>query len=138
MNFRPRLRSEDVGFQMTPMIDVTFLLLTFFLMTSVYSVWEKEIDISLPTAQTGTTPQRLPGEIIINIVKDGAVVVNGRTLDDGSLASLLRRLAQLFPGQPVLIRADKTTQYDHVIHVLDLCRKADIWNISFATGIPET
>lgn len=137
MNFRPRFRPDPVGFQMTPMIDVTFLLLTFFLMTSVYSVWEKEIDISLPTAKTATTPQRLPGEIIINIVKDGGVVVNGRTLDDPALQSLLKRLVTLFPGQPVLIRADKTTQYESVIHVLDLCRKADIWNISFATAIPE-
>jgi biopolymer transport protein ExbD len=137
MNFRPKFRPEPTGFQMTPMIDVTFLLLSFFLMTSVYSVWEKEIDISLPTAQTATTPQRLPGEIIINIVKDGSVVVNGRPLDDAALGSLLKRLVEMFPGQPVLLRADKTTQYDHVIHVLDLCRKADIWNISFATGIPE-
>lgn len=137
MNFRPRFRPDPVGFQMTPMIDVTFLLLTFFLMTSVYSVWEKEIDISLPTAKTATTPQRLPGEIIINIVKDGGVVVNGRTLDDPALQSLLKRLVTLFPGQPVLIRADKTTQYESVIHILDLCRKADIWNISFATAIPE-
>lgn len=138
MNFRPKFKPDAMGFQMTPMIDVTFLLLSFFLMTSVYAVWEKEIDISLPTAQTATTPQRLPGEIIINIVKDGGVVVNGRPLDDAALSSLLMRLASLFPGQPVLLRADKTTAYEHVVHVLDLCRKADIWNISFATGLPET
>jgi biopolymer transport protein ExbD len=138
MNFRPRFRADPVGFQIAPMLDVVFQLLAFFLITSIYSVWEKEIDISLPTAQTGQSPQRLPGEIIINIIKDGGVTVNGRTLDDPSLQSLLKRLVSLFPGQPVLIRADKATPYEHVIHILDLCRKADIWNISFATGIPET
>ena len=43
---------------------------------------------------------------------------------------------QLFPGQPVLLRADKTTAYEHVVRVLDTCRQADIWNISFATLAP--
>ncbi len=138
MRFRPRFRADPVGFQIAPMLDVVFQLLAFFLLTSVYSAWENEISIALPTAQTATTPQRLPGEIIINIVNNGTVIVNGRTLDDPAIASLLKRLASLFPGQPVIIRADKATAYEHVIHVLDLCRKADIWNISFATGVPET
>lgn len=138
MKFRPRFRADAVGFQVAPMLDVVFQLLAFFLLTSVYSAWENEISVALPTAQTATTPQRLPGEIIINVIRDGSIVVNGRTLDEKALGSLLNRLAQLFPGQPVLIRADKSTAYEHVVHVLDHCRKAEIWNISFATSQPET
>ena len=137
MKFRPRFRADPVGFQIAPMLDVVFQLLAFFLLTSVYSAWENEISVALPTAQTSTTPQRLPGEIIINVLNDGAVVVNGRTLDDSALGSLLNRLAQLVPGEPVLIRADKSTPYEHVVRVLDHCRKAEIWNISYATAIPE-
>ena len=128
---------ESMGFQMTPMIDVVFLLLCFFVTSQLFSQWETEIGITLPTAKTGQTPQRLPGEIIINILKDGQTVVNGRTLDEPALGSMLKKLAGLFPGQPVLLRADKTTAYENVIRVLDLCRQADIWNISFATGVPE-
>ena len=138
MNFRKKSKPEPQGFPLTPMIDVVFLLLCFFVTSQVYSQWEAEIDITLPTAQTGQTPQRLPGEIIINVTQDGTVVVNGRNLAGDELGAMLERLAQLFPGQPVLLRADKATDYEHVIRVLDLCRKADIWNISFATGIPET
>lgn len=138
MKFRPRFRADAVGFQIAPMLDVVFQLLAFFLLTSVYSAWENEISVALPTAQTATTPQRLPGEIIINVIRDGSIVVNGRTLDEPALGSLLNRLAQLFPGQPVLIRADKATAYEHVVHVLDHCRKAEIWNISFATSQPES
>ncbi len=137
MNFRTRLKPEPVGFQMTPMIDVVFLLLCFFVTSQIFAQWEAEIDITLPTARTSEMPQRLPGEIIINIRAAGDVVVNGRTLDGGELGGMLGRLAQLFPGQPVLIRADKATAYEHVINVLDLCRQADIWNISFATGVPD-
>ena len=43
----------------------------------------------------------------------------------------------MFPGQPIVIRADRQTAYDHIIRVLDLCRQAEIWNISFATAMPE-
>jgi biopolymer transport protein ExbD len=138
VNFRRKLKLDPVGFQLIPMLDIVFNLLFFFVTVQVYSQWESEIDISLPTAKTGEMPQRLPGEIIINVLKDGATVVHGRTLDTGSLGSMLQRLAELFPGQPVLLRADKATPYEHVIRVLDLCRQADIWNISFATGVPES
>lgn len=137
MNFRPKIRLEPAGFQLTPMIDCIFLMLCFFLTSQVFSQWESEIDITLPTAKTSQTPQRLPGEIIVNIDRDGATVVNGRVLVEQALGDMLRQVAQLFPGQPVLIRADKATDYEHVIRVLDQCRQADIWNISFATGVPD-
>ncbi len=138
MNFRKALKSESGGFPLTPMIDVVFLLLFFFVTSQVFSQWETEIDITLPTAQTGQTPQRLPGEVIINILEDGTTMVNGRQLDESALGDMLLRLSELFRGQPVLLRADKATAYENVIRVLDLCRRADIWNISFATGVPET
>ncbi|MBN1270593.1 MAG: biopolymer transporter ExbD, partial [Kiritimatiellae bacterium] len=127
MNFRDKSKDEPVGFQLAPMIDVVFLLLCFFVTAQIFSQWETEIDIALPTARTGQVPQRLPGEIIINILKDGQVVVNSQALDEARLGAMLKRLAQLFPGQPVLLRADKLVAYEHVINVLDLCRQADIW-----------
>jgi biopolymer transport protein ExbD len=137
MNFRGRYRPEQITFQVVPMIDILFLLLCFFVISQIYSQWEAEIDITLPTAKTAEVQQRLPGEIIVNVLKDGVTVVNGRRLDETELAALLSRLVQLFPGQPILIRGDKQTAYEHIIKVLDLCRKADIWNISFAAGVAE-
>jgi biopolymer transport protein ExbD len=133
MNFRGRYRTENPGFQLAPMIDIVFLLLCFFVAAQIFSQWEMSIDVQLPTAQSGEVPDRLPGEIIINVLGDGAIVVNQQNLNDESLSALLCRIVGLFPGQPILIRADKSTAYEHVIRVLDLCRKVDIWNISFAT-----
>jgi biopolymer transport protein ExbD len=138
MNFRRTLKQDSVGFQIAPMIDIVFLLLCFFVTSQIFAQWETEIDITLPTAKSGVTPQRLPGEIIVNILDTGETIVNGQTLDEPALAAMFKRLAELFPGQPVLIRADKATRYEQVIGVLDLCRQADIWNISFATGVPES
>jgi len=137
VNFRKQFKPDPVGFQLAPMIDVVFLLLCFFVTSQIFAQWETEIDITLPTAQTGQTPQRLPGEIIINIDSGGQVIVNAQQMAAPELQAMLERLATLFPGQPVLIRADKGTAYEHIIQVLDFCRQADIWNISFATGVPE-
>ena len=137
MNFRGKYKPEPVGFQIAPMIDVVFLLLCFFVTSQVFTQWEAEIDIKLLTASTAEIEQRLPGEIILNLLQDGTVIVNGRRLNEAEVAALLKRLVELFPGQPVLLRADKQTAYEHVIKVLDLCRQADIWNISFAAGLVE-
>ena len=124
------------GVPLTPMMDVVFLLLCFFVTSQIFAQWETEVDITLPTAETGEIPQRLPGEVIVNVLPDGRTVVNGQTLDDEALRSMLDRLVELFPGQPLLLRADKATPYEHVVRVLDFCRQADLWNISFATLAP--
>ncbi len=134
---RKRPAHPGSGVQITPMIDVLFNLLFFFAASQVFSQWECEIDIKLPTATTGTIPERLPGEIILNVLKDGRVIVNGRAYDDPALSALLQRIVKIFPGQPVLLRGDRAAQYEQIIRVLDLCRRADIWNISFATASAE-
>jgi biopolymer transport protein ExbD len=134
MNFRKKSRNALPGFQMTAMMDVIFLLLCFFVTTSVFSQWEYEIDITLPSAQSGKVPDRLPGEIIINIARDGRISVNQQDLTLDALRQRLDRLARYFPGQPVVLRADKETRYEDLIKVVDTCRKADIWNFSMATS----
>lgn len=137
MNFQKKtILPSNLGVPLTPMIDVVFLLLCFFVTSQIFAQWETEIDVALPTAATGGMPQRLPGEVIVNVRADGAAVVNGQTLDDAQLRAMMDRLVELFPGQPVLLRADKATAYEHVVRVLDTCRQADIWNISFATLAP--
>ena len=55
MNFRAKYKPEPLAFQVVPMIDILFLLLCFFVTSQIYSLWESEIDITLPTAQTATT-----------------------------------------------------------------------------------
>ena len=134
MNFRKNRRGVLPSFQMTSMMDIIFLLLFFFITTSVFSQWEYEINISLPSAQSGKVPERLPGEIIINITQDGRVSVNQQDLTLDALKTRLDRLARYFPGQPVVLRADKATRYEDLIKVVDTCRKADIWNFSMATS----
>lgn len=133
MNFRKKSRGTLPALQMTAMMDVVFLLLCFFVTTSVFSQWENEIDIKLPTAKTATVPDRMPGEIILNVARDGSVTINQHALALDELSARLRRVVKFYPGQPVVIRADKATSYNSLIKVVDACRAADVWNFSLAT-----
>ena len=137
MNFRRNSRSRAASVQMASLMDVIFLLLCFFVTSSVFSQWETEISIALPTAKSSTVPGRMPGEIILNVSADGNVTVNGQKLSLAEVTERLTRIAKLYPGQPVVIRADKTTKYEALVSVIDACRTADVWNFSLATKDEE-
>ena len=138
MNFHRNSRRRAATVQMSSLMDVIFLLLCFFVTTSVFSQWETEISITLPTAKSATVPGRMPGEIILNLAKDGTVSVNGQTLTLADVTERLTRIAKLYPGQPVVIRADKETAYESLVGVIDACRTADVWNFSLATKDEES
>ena len=133
MTFEPEVKSRAPALAMTSMLDVIFLLLCFFVTVSVFSQWESEISIKLPSAKTAEEPERLPGEIIVNLDKRGTVKVNGAAMELPELQSRLKRLSTFYPGQPVIIRADKETRYDDLVKVIDACRAGDVWNFSLAT-----
>ncbi len=132
MNFRGKNKPESVGFQIAPMIDVVFLLLFFFMSTQLFSQWEAEIDLKLPTAETSEHRPREHGEIILNILQNGDITIHDQKLEPAKVRDLLGRVVREYPGQPVLIRADENVPYRYVIRVMDMCRMADVWNLSFA------
>lgn len=137
MTFKRRLNSRPAALALTSMLDVIFLLLCFFVTASVFSQWESEISIQLPAAATAEQPSRLPGEIIVNLAKNGEVTVNGKMLALSDLESRLARISKFYPGQPVIIRADRDVKYESLVKVIDTCRAADVWNFSLATAGDE-
>jgi biopolymer transport protein ExbD len=132
MNFGNMFKEEDSGFLMTPMLDVMFLLLIFFISTSIYYELEREIGITVPQAAEATTIDRSAHEIIINIMSDGQIIVNRQPYDIEKLENLLKRISEVSSGQAVIIRGDRTTDLGRAIEVLDVCARTKIWNVSFA------
>jgi biopolymer transport protein ExbD len=138
-----RLRSlsqppaDGLNVQMAPLIDIVFLTLVFFMTLSVFSQMESQINISVPKSTESKAAARSPGEIIINIAKDGGFVVNQQELDAAGLENMLQRVSALFPDQPVIIRADEETYHKYIIQALDACARADIWDISFSADNPK-
>lgn len=135
MKFSSR-QPEPAGMQLAPMIDIVFLLLIFFIVTWQFTREERELKVAVPTAEEGSKMNRPKGEIIINILEDGVIRVEGSTVDLTQLHEKLAAIAQQFENQPVRIRGDGKVAYQRIVEVIDTCQKAGIWNISFATQRP--
>lgn len=119
------------------MVDVVFLLLIFFLVTWNFARYETELDVKVPTAREGKESRRSVGEVILNVKRDGSIVMNRRSLSPEDLREALTKIAQLYPDQAVVLRGDQEVNYKYVVDVLDVCRAANIWNVAFATSKPE-
>lgn len=136
MKFTSR-QPPPVSIQLAPMIDILLLLLSFFIISWQFSRSETELNVSVPTAQEGAEPERVRGEIIINVLGDGSIKVEGSAMDLTQLAGKLSAIAKQFENQPVRIRGDGGVAYQRIVEVIDTCQKSGIWNISFATQRPE-
>ncbi len=135
MKFSSR-QPEPATLQLAPMIDIVFLLLIFFIVTWQFTRSETELSVSVPTAQEGADPNRQRGEIIINVLADGTIRVEGQTMDLNQLFEKLAPIAIQYENQPVRMRGDGEATYQRMVEVIDTCQKAGIWNISFATQRP--
>lgn len=138
MRFRPPIEAERPVVMLAPMLDIFCLLLIFFLVTSAYSRFETEIDVRVPVAKEGSDPNRAKGEVILNVRRDGSILLEGRVMPPADLVGVLSNIASIHKDVAVILRGDRETYYSNIVKVLDLCRKAGIWNVAFATDRPET
>jgi biopolymer transport protein ExbD len=137
MNFTKRNQGQQAGFQMAPMVDIMFLLLIFFMTAFIFAQWENKLGIQVPTADSGKRASRLPGEVIINLDKDGKIYINSIEMGAEKLQSLLSLAMDTSQQVPVIIRGDADVPFKEFVRVLDICRKADVVNVSIAS-LPPT
>ena len=137
MKFQSQFGSERTGIQLAPMIDVVFLLLIFFIVLWNYARFETEIDISVPAASAGENPERTIGEIVVNVKKEGGIIIEGIERTELETLEMFKSIVAAYPDQALILRGDKEASFDHIVKVLNLCKEAKIWNISFATSQPE-
>ncbi|MCB9898889.1 MAG: biopolymer transporter ExbD [Planctomycetes bacterium] len=124
---------EEPVLNLTPMIDVVFQLLIFFMVATTFLDPEKEIGIELPEAVSGTTPEAERTEIVINVFADGRVVLAGRELTADDLLDALRGAASADQRTPVTIRGDQLTPHKNIVAVMDACARAGLGNLSVGT-----
>ena len=125
----------DTTPNLTPLIDIVFLLLIFFLVATTFKKDEVELDLQLPEASTGSAT-KAPRPIVINVRRDGSLLVDGKSLPFAALEQKLRAAARRDKGTEVLIRGDTDTRFGVVAHVLDACRAAPLRKIAFG-ATPE-
>jgi len=134
VNIREDTDGEEFIINLTPMIDVVFLLLIFFMVATTFLDPEREIEVELPTAQSAGEPDRTPDEIVLNILQDGRVFNDGTELSRDELVLLLKRTAQHDPETPVTIRGHRLAQHQNVVSVMDACGIAGLYNLAVGTS----
>lgn len=137
MKFSHRMNLPPAGMQLAPMMDVLFVLIIFFVVTMSYARFETEIGISVPAVEEGKPPKRSIGEIVVNVRQDGTIVVNSLVLSAEQLLEKLEKIRELYPDQAVILRGDTKAEYGAIAALLDICQKAGIWNVAFATKEAE-
>ncbi len=123
-----RTKEADAGvsIEMTPMIDMVFLLLIFFLVATTFQQSEREMQIALPFANSSAPISALLQELIINVDAEGKIILGGRTLTAEELQSRVSESVAANPEQKVTVRGDRDTAYANIIIVLDICKGAGI------------
>lgn len=133
---RRRSSPEEVGFNITPMIDLTFLLLIFFMVTSKLSKEQKKMDIALPLAASAVRPEDLSNRDIINLDPQGVLHVGDRPLSDEQMREHLRDRFRASPPLKIYLRADRETPGKRIREFMKLAGEAGAVSVIFGTRPP--
>ena len=127
---RKRPQPDEATFQMTPMIDMTFLLLIFFMVTTRMSKEKVKMDVKLPTASAAVMPDDLSNRDIINI---GAFYIANEQVTREALASYLKERFKNAPPLRIYLRADKGTPSITIRDFMKMASEAGAANVIFAS-----
>ncbi|MBP7951762.1 MAG: biopolymer transporter ExbD [Verrucomicrobiales bacterium] len=138
MNFRPHQQMEDSPVDyLVPLMDVLFILITFFVIAFSMSRMETEVNISVPASESTQQQLQDVGQIVVNVRAGGTLVVNQQVLTEPQLLDRVRTIATVNAKQAIVVRGDENAAYKHIFRVLDNCRKAGLYHVSFASQSPQ-
>jgi biopolymer transport protein ExbD len=115
-----------VSIELTPLVDMVFLLLIFFLVATTFHQEEREMQIALPAAKAAGPISANLRELIINVDREGQIFVGGRSSTPDELRELVAQRVAVNPEQKVAVRGDRGAVYGNVVRVLDICKAAGI------------
>lgn len=133
MNFRPN-RRDEVDLDITPLIDVVFLLLIFFMVSTTFE-HNSEINITLPSSSKEITEAK-PNAVNVGLDSEGNVYINDKALVNAQMETIKIALSDALVGlnePPVIISADANASHQSVVRVMDAARQLGLVKITFAT-----
>jgi len=137
MKFQPK-QPEQVDLNITPLIDVVFLLLIFFMVSTTFD-HESEVNITLPKASKEIA-QAKPDAINVAIDSESRIFINKKELVNSQISTIKEALYDIsadLEDAPIIISADEETPYQVVIRTMDAARQLGLIKITFATRINE-
>ncbi|MEE8596417.1 MAG: biopolymer transporter ExbD [bacterium] len=131
MRRRVNLDEEEADINMTPMLDIVFIMLIFFIVTTSF-VKETGIEVNRPDAQTAVRNER--GNILIAITESGDIWMDKRKIDVRAVRANVERMLAERPEGAVIVQADKFSQAGVMVTVMDQVRLAGVENVSIAAS----
>ena len=122
---------EESEVNLTPMLDVVFIMLIFFIVTASF-VKESGIDVNRPDASTATVKER--GNILVAITEGNQIWIDRRQVDVRSVRANIERMHAENPQGAVVIQADKNSKNGLLVQVMDAARQAGVFNVSIAAN----
>jgi biopolymer transport protein ExbD len=127
---------EDAQFVMTPMIDMVFLLLVFFMCASHLSTVQN-VELEIPTATRAVVPKERPDRFIVNITRDGTFYSGSAPVELDVLKAMVKERKAAVRGLRVYVRADQETSHKHVKKVMNVMAELGIDDFIFGAFIPD-
>lgn len=123
---------DDARFDMTPMMDIVFQLIAFFMIVSTFLTLEK-VELDLPIAKNAAQSENQQGRVNLAVQADGTTWLGARPMDLDSIGAAIIEWQRENPSGKVVIRADRETPYSSVKAVMKLCRDAGLSDIIFSS-----
>jgi biopolymer transport protein ExbD len=120
---------DDTEINVTPMLDVVFIMLIFFIVTASF-VKEAGIDVNRPDAATAERKER--GNILVAITENGQIWINKRQVDPRAVRANIERMHAENPQGSVVIQADENSKSGLIVQVMDAARLAGVYEVSIA------
>ena len=128
---RRRHLEDEAEINITPMLDIVFIMLIFFIVTATF-IKEAGIDVDKPAAATAVVQEK--ASILIAIDANDKIWINRRQVDIRSVRSIIERLHAENPKGTVVIQADKESKNDALVQVMDASRRAGVYDIALAAN----
>jgi len=126
---------EDVTINLTPMIDVVFLLVIFFMVGTKFSESESRINVSVPSVGPMNAISRVPDERVIELTSEGKVLLDGEAVTNEQLAQILKDQFAAYPGLQVVVRADSAGSLQGFAETIHVVRQSGVQQIGIAVKV---
>ncbi len=133
MNFRPAQKKSGLILNVTSLIDVMFLLLIFFMVTSTFKN-QPAINLVLPRSSTATETVDMP--TILFLTADGVVYLNDRAVASDELPALLEKLQASTGDDRMVLRADEQATHGDVVELIDIIKQSGFTSVSISARTP--
>lgn len=130
-------QDEQPALNLTPMIDIVFLLIIFFMVGTKFAEWESKLTLNVPQVKEAGVLAPAPEKRVINVYQDGRITLDRDFVTIEQLAERLHQVKQQYSGLGVIVRGDAEGAFQHVATVLGTCREAGITDMGISVRVAQ-